>query len=648
MRDEVKDESKLTMNTWHELLTNVAIVAIMTSVWTVVQRYVVKFHPYARSLLFGFLLALGIAGVMLLPVKFSTGVLLDLRYTFLVLAGFFGGPVATILPGGVALALRIQTGGTGMWVGIPQIVIAIACGLIGFWKLKGSIPEIRHILALALGAAFSGTAGFFVMIPVARWAIVIPYVTLPLAALLFVATTVAALAMANELRRQHATNENRLYRAIIEALPDCLNAKDIEGRFIAANPATAALMNAATVKDLIGKTDFDFYSSETALRFRQDEQILFEDAKPIAVEQRFKRANGPDIWLSTLKAPLFDEAGALVGLITHNREITEQKKLEIRLSEAQRHLADALANMADGLVMHDREGTMLFCNEQYRAQFPLTADVRVPGASMQSIMDAARERGEFVTSTLDEADVPYEQRGQILAKSGDYEITLADGRILKARSKVTGDGSCLFVFSDVTKARQGENQLRLLNEQLESMANTDGLTGLLNRRAFDRLLQESILDAARTGSPFALLLIDIDCFKAFNDTYGHPEGDKCLRMVADCLSGAVRDFGRGFVARYGGEEIGIILPDTDEAIAVNLAELLRVAIKDINIDHSGSEKKVVTISIGVAAGDIDGQTSSADFLRRADEGLYAAKAAGRDRVRAPRRPEPLAGLPLSA
>lgn len=621
------------MTTLHQLLTNVAIVAISMAVWIFMRQYVVRWKSTALSLLMGTVMTVGLTGVMLLPVVMPGGPLLDLRYTFIGLAGFFGGPVAVALPTAVAIALRAWFGGTGLWVGIPLILLAATFGLIGYRIVKGKIPRPRHVLSLAAAIMISGTIGFFVVLPPDRWPAMIAYRVLPLGTLLFLSTTIAAMALANEMRRQHAVDESHLHRAINRALPDCLNAKDLDGRFIVANPATAHLFGVQSVEDITGKTEADFYDAETSARFRADDLTFLRNGEAITTEQRIGRNGGDDIWLSTLKAPLYDDSGALMGIITHNREITQQKHLEMQLSMAQSHLADALSSMADGLVMYSESGNLLFCNEQYRALFPLTADIRIPGADICDVFRMTDLRGEdikapwFPNDVLTGADCV----AAVLAK-GEQEVQLSDGRFIAIRPRRTGEGSCLVSFSDVTKARRAEQELMRLNAQLEALANTDGLTGLLNRRAFDRSLEEAFVAARRQEKALTLLLIDIDNFKAFNDTYGHPEGDACLKSVCVCLRDTLKDKQNVLIARYGGEEIALILPGSDEDEAYDLAQRLRIAVKALAIPHSGSAKGVITISVGLATRGREGAVSREDMLRVADECLYAAKAAGRDWV----------------
>jgi diguanylate cyclase (GGDEF)-like protein/PAS domain S-box-containing protein len=619
------------MNPWNELLANLAIVAITTSLWTFGHRHVARFAPRLRSAVFGGIMACGTLGAMSLPFQFHPGVLLDLRYTFLAIAGLFGGPVAAVTPFVVAVARRALGGGTGLSVALPLIFMATASGLLAHRFIRG-IPDGRSILAVSLAVAFSGTAGFFIKVPIDRWPVVMPSVVAPFALLLFVSAMISSFAISQELKRQEATTLNRIYRAIIEALPDCLNAKDLHGRFIAANPATAALMSAGTAGKLIGKTDFDFYPEETARAFRADEEGLLRDGKPIVIEQRFTRADKAETWLATLKAPFNDDDGNPIGIITHNREITDRKRLESELVQTQRHLADALASMADGLAMFDSKGAQVFNNARYLDLFPLTADVRSTGACLKVIIRTAIERGEEMPVGGNIGDI-IERSVDAILRPGDRQMRLADGRWIEARTRRTEEGGSLIVFSDITANKRAEEELRTLNERLEVMAHTDGLTGLLNRRAFDKALDDLVSRNPQTIPGPSLLMIDVDKFKAYNDTYGHPAGDTCLKRVANRVAEIMMPYPRSVVARYGGEEIAVIIPQCDSAAALSVARLLCAHVRALEIEHDGCEKGRVTVSIGTATMNAAGDRSKKELLGSADEALYAAKAAGRDCVR---------------
>ncbi len=175
-------------------------------------------------------------------------------------------------------------------------------------------------------------------------------------------------------------------------------------------------------------------------------------------------------------------------------------------------------------------------------------------------------------------------------------------------------------------------ELKRRGDLLEKLAGIDELTGVPNRRRFDETLTAEWNRAWRSSSPLALILLDIDFFKAYNDHYGHPQGDDCLRRVAAVLATTAKRASDTLV-RYGGEEFAAILPATAQDSAVNMAELMRYRVMEQAIPHSYSEvASCVTISLGVAARVPDGHNTAAGLVRAADGALYRAKHAGRNRV----------------
>jgi diguanylate cyclase (GGDEF)-like protein len=181
---------------------------------------------------------------------------------------------------------------------------------------------------------------------------------------------------------------------------------------------------------------------------------------------------------------------------------------------------------------------------------------------------------------------------------------------------------------------------RLRNESL-----TDVLTGLANRRSFDQRFAEMLRDCARATRPLALLMIDVDHFKAYNDAYGHQAGDDCLRAISAVLvNNASR--ARDLVARIGGEEMAVIMPEVDLRGALVVAERMRAAVHAVAIAQGpGAAYPVVTISVGVTASSDPAATTVHDLLGGADRALYHAKGTGRNRVVELGEPHVTAGLP---
>lgn len=174
-------------------------------------------------------------------------------------------------------------------------------------------------------------------------------------------------------------------------------------------------------------------------------------------------------------------------------------------------------------------------------------------------------------------------------------------------------------------------QLEEANLKLEELSITDSLTGLLNRRRFDELLLTEWSRAFRSRQSLAVLMIDVDLFKSYNDHYGHPAGDRCLTAIANVIQTNARRAG-DLGARYGGEEFVVIAADTGLAKAQELAEAIRVGVSALNSPHDASPHGRVTVSIGIAATLVSEETSAGELVQQADDALYRAKNLGRNRA----------------
>jgi diguanylate cyclase (GGDEF)-like protein len=186
--------------------------------------------------------------------------------------------------------------------------------------------------------------------------------------------------------------------------------------------------------------------------------------------------------------------------------------------------------------------------------------------------------------------------------------------------------------AEVRDRRAAETALQLANQELQRIAHLDGLTQVANRRGFDNCLAYEWRRLSREQQPLALVLCDVDCFKRFNDTYGHQAGDECLCQIASAIGLAAKRPG-DLVARYGGEEFAVILPNTPTQGALKVAGDIQLAIADLKIAHKGSlVSQFVTMSLGVAVITPLLDVSPIHLVTAADRALYRAKAEGRDRV----------------
>ncbi len=188
-------------------------------------------------------------------------------------------------------------------------------------------------------------------------------------------------------------------------------------------------------------------------------------------------------------------------------------------------------------------------------------------------------------------------------------------------------------LGDLTQSLRDRNrQLRDARRQLTDLANVDELTGLGNRRLVNSALREEINRARRSGSEISVILMDVDYFKNYNDTYGHPAGDEVLQRLSDLMQRATSRAGE-VVARYGGEEFIIVLPGASAASAMRTAHRLKELVMEEQIPHSSSEiADVITISQGIATVQPEGDLQPADLIRKADTALYQAKDDGRNAI----------------
>lgn len=197
----------------------------------------------------------------------------------------------------------------------------------------------------------------------------------------------------------------------------------------------------------------------------------------------------------------------------------------------------------------------------------------------------------------------------------------------------SGPKRAVIAHEDITERKLMEMALMDSNRKLEMLTNEDGLTNISNRRHFDTVLSAECSRHARTGSPLSLLILDIDYFKMFNDTYGHVLGDECLRSIARVLADCCKR-PADLAARYGGEEFACLLPDTNLIGAISVAENIRKHIETLSIPHGSSlASDIVTASIGLVTIQCDEGTTPSDIIRQADELLYQAKNEGRNRVK---------------
>ncbi|WP_164772292.1 diguanylate cyclase, partial [Mesorhizobium sp. M2C.T.Ca.TU.002.02.1.1] len=556
---------------WQHLTANLIAVALFVSGWNYVQPWLEGRSQKFRLLVFGCIMGWGALASMLLTVELRPGVLLDLRTSLVATAGLFAGLPGALVAAAFPLGYRMAIGGQGLPAGLIGIAVAVAAGVLANRIIGHRQPRAWQVLLFAICVGLSLLAPISILPQSAAPGI---RLILPLMALNAAATAVAGLVV---LHTQLVTKERDLLRAAVAQAPDFYYVKNTRGQFVAVNQTVAAYHGYDHPVQMTGKTDFDIADAARAQILFGLEQRILKSGEGIAdFEEQLPDAKGNLRWFSTSKTPVRDVDGNVIGLVGVTREITAHKQVEQALLEAKNQLSYALSEMSDGLAMFDAEGALVFCNEQYREFFPLTGDLRLPGTRLRDILEAVTVTGEQVGIPKGHEREWIDAVVGALHTPGEQQIKLFDGRWLMLRTRPTEAGLALVVVSDITEIKSTEGELTTLSNQLAQLANTDPLLGVGNRRAFDQKLAGVVADASQSDKEFALLLIDVDSFKAYNDRYGHLAGDECLRQIADCLRQRTR--ASDFVARYGGEEFAVILPEASAAGAIRVADNLRAAV----------------------------------------------------------------------
>lgn len=615
---------------WQILAGNLAAVALIVSIWMHVSYRLYRLTPRHHNLVFGLALGIAVVASMMLSVQFEPGVYFDLRFALIETAAVFGGPMSLILTAGIAILFRGVLGGSGAAPGISGILIASVFGYL-VWLLIRRKPagKATTIIFAATSSAITSLAVLPLLPPdIAHRAI--REVALPSAAINFIATAAAGVFIT--YFRRFTLERDVLYAALTQA-PDYHYVKDLDHRFVVTNLNVARHHGRERASQMTGLTDIDLEGADRGGQLEAIERRILETGVPL---RDFEEClpDGPDKlrWFSTSKVPLRNRHGELVGLAGVTCDITDKKQLEIDLKSSRDLLKRAMTDMSDGFAMFNANGCLVFCNEQYRTSFPKSAYARTEGAHISDILRAVVITEERKDLPLGLSDEQIEQAASTLHTNKDEIVPLFDGRWLSLRTRAADDGTALVLVTDITALKENEQSLQEFAEHMKRLAQTDGLTGLSNRRAFNETLLAEWNQAEASRKLLALILLDIDRFKLLNDTYGHVAGDACLKVVAGLIGSLVNRSG-GFAARFGGEEFAILLPGYHAEAAIEFADELRAAIRAREIVNSGSEFGVVTVSAGVACLSPSLTTCAPeDLIDLADGVLYQAKNSGRDRV----------------
>ena len=305
----------------------------------------------------------------------------------------------------------------------------------------------------------------------------------------------------------------------------------------------------------------------------------------------------------------------------------------------------ALVHLQAGILILDAAGKVVFVNEWFLKRCGMSADALVghqltevfaspATASFARRLALSQKTGfpAMLSHSLHAPPLPLYMPHLVGHASAILSQSVHIIPMGKWTAQRHDQAYTLVQVTDVTPTVRRESLLRTRADEMELMARVDALTGIGNRRAFSESLDTEVRAAMRTGTPLGLLMMDIDYFKPYNDHYGHPAGDRCLREVATMLQRVVRR-PRDRLARYGGEEFVVLLPGTPVDGVLEVGREVIEQMRKLRLPHLARQGgDIVTLSVGAASIVPKHIDEAGTLLRKADDALYEAKAAGRDRL----------------
>jgi len=442
-----------------------------------------------------------------------------------------------------------------------------------------------------------------------------------------------------EAARQESQRMRQLLERAVEALPVGIEIFDEQDRLVLYNQQLSRMYPYMDYAEHLGKGFADIlrYSVSRGLipsaKGREEawiaERLSEHGSSTSTLVQRLSDGR----WINIYETRTPENYVVAVRLDITNL-IEQRQALEAAQQAAQQArqlLQDAVESLPEGFALFDAEDKLVVCNAQYRRLYPISAPMIVPGSTFEQIARYGAERGQYPDAVGNEEAWLAQRMADHRAANHAVLQRLPEGRWLQADERRTPQGGIAGVRTDVTQLVRKEQELAAANAKLALLSTTDGVTGIGNRRRFDDRLATEWMRCGRHQLPLAVILIDIDHFKLYNDHYGHLAGDECLRRVAQLLQGTIRRADE-VAARYGGEEFVLLLPDVPLPEAVTVAERCMASLREAALAHPRSPTApYITASMGIASLVPRPGTSSDTLVHAADAALYRAKYGGRNR-----------------
>lgn len=424
------------------------------------------------------------------------------------------------------------------------------------------------------------------------------------------------IAHSNTEQLQEATTK---LSTLFSSIPDMIWMKDNEGKYLSCNAAYEAFIGAKEC-EVIGKTDYDFYSCESADVCKQSDIEAMNAATLCISEECVNYRNNTIGIMEIRKAPIYNPSGVMIGVLGIGRDITERKRMEQKLADSEREFRALAEQTPDTIARYDHECVRLYANPSL---------AHAMGQNVEELL------GKKPTAYFASAQaLAYEEKIKEVIATGvqgviEYTWPDATGRTQTSQIRIVPETTQEGVIRSVLATGRDITERKLFEKQIEFLAHHDALTGLPNRTLAQDRMEQAIVYAKRHQTQAALIFIDLDGFKTINDTLGHSIGDAMLQSVALRLQKRIRE--SDTLSRQGGDEFLLILPEINDSEDVRaIADKLIQAFEEPFGVHN--QLLSVSASIGISLYPEHGDDFNT-LLKNSDVAMYKAKESGKNTYR---------------
>jgi len=423
-------------------------------------------------------------------------------------------------------------------------------------------------------------------------------------------------------REESIKEETNFLENLLEAIPNPVFYKDKNHVYLGGNKAFADYLGIEK-HEIAGKTVYDVAPEDMADIYMEADDKILDAGETQVYQGQVIDSDNKTKDVKFYKSVFKNSEGEKLGIIGVMLDVTNLKEA-IRTSEKKEKLLESLLyTIPLPTFYQDKDGRYINCNRAFED---------IVGKKKNDILGKCHlevwENNFTDYCNVKDKELMKEQKLQkfeynIIDQNKEKRILVFDKTVFHNENKEVG--GIIGVMSDIT-------EIRKLQDELKKISVKDSLTGIYNRRGFEEMSNRNLKDSLRNKNNVSIIMVDIDRFKLYNDTYGHQAGDECLKEIAEKLEESCKR-SMDIVARYGGEEFIILLPDTDLDGARMVAKKINKNIQDMKIEHVKSEHgEIVTVSIGVASDIPKDEKSLEKLIGLADKMLYLAKESGRNRV----------------